>query len=189
MSEKENRPSDKSTDKSVSEQTTTTISPARKRLGKIAVACIFCGMIVGGLIVFAYNALSLSPETATSASIEKTVAETSDSSVTHDHIWIPVHDTVHHDALYEQVWHAPVYGEETTYHTVCNECQGIFDGTASAHITETGHSGYSTNVPITDEVIVQDGFNEDVLVTPEYDELVVTSEICSVCGETKQATE
>ena len=52
----------------------------------------------------------------------------------------------------------PVYEAKTSYHTVCNDCQQTIDGIADAHIKDTGHSGYSTNVPITGEVLVSDAW-------------------------------
>ena len=71
------------------------------------------------------------------------------------------------------------------YHTVCNECQQVIDGTADQHIRETGHSGYSTNVPITDEVLVSEGYTHEVTDTPAYDETVADEMVCTLCGETR----
>ena len=102
-----------------------------------------------------------------------------------DHLWVPEYGSVHHDAVYEQVWHDPVYETETTYHTVCNDCQAVIDGTAAQHIADTGHSGYSTDVPIANEVIVQEGYYEDVLTEEAYDETVQTGYVCASCGEHK----
>lgn len=106
-----------------------------------------------------------------------------EQSLEHRHTWSPNYETVHHDAEYKDVWHEPVYGEETTYHTVCNTCKEIIDGEAAKHIADTGHSGYSTDVPITDEIVVQEGYFEPVLVTEAYDETVVESMVCTACGE------
>ena len=102
-----------------------------------------------------------------------------------DHLSVPEYGSVHHDAVYEQVWHDPVYETETTYHTVCNDCQAVIDGTAAQHIADTGHSGYSTDVPIANEVIVQEGYYEDVLTEEAYDETVQTGYVCASCGEHK----
>lgn len=101
------------------------------------------------------------------------------------HLWVPQYGSVHHDAVYEQVWHEPVYGTETTYHTVCNTCSALIDGTAAQHIEETGHSGYSTDVPIVNEVVAQSGYYEPVLVKEAWDETVQTGSVCASCGEEK----
>ena len=78
-----------------------------------------------------------------------------------------------------------VYEDETTYHTVCNDCKQVIDGKADEHIKETGHSGYSTNVPITDEVLVSEGYTKEVIDTPAYDETVPDALACTLCGETR----
>ena len=69
----------------------------------------------------------------------------------HTHDWSITYKTVHHDAVTHTEHVEPVYQNQTTYHTVCNECKQVIDGKADEHIKQTGHSGYSTNVPITDE--------------------------------------
>lgn len=102
-----------------------------------------------------------------------------------DHLWVPQYGSVHHDAVYEQVWHEPVYGTETTYHTVCNVCNALIDGDAARHIEETGHNGYSTDVPIVNEVVVQSGYYEQALVKEAWDETVQTGSVCASCGEEK----
>ena len=93
--------------------------------------------------------------------------------------------TIHHDAETHTETVEPVYGNETTYHTVCNECQQVIDGIADQHIKETGHSGYSTNVPITDEVVVSEGYTREVTDTPAYDETVADELVCTLCGATR----
>ena len=77
------------------------------------------------------------------------------------------------------------YADETTYHTVCNDCGQVIDGIDDQHIKETGHSGYSTNVPITDEVLVSEGYTQEVVDTPAYDETVADALVCTLCGETR----
>ena len=52
---------------------------------------------------------------------------------------------------------------------------------------QAGHSGYSTNVPITDEVMVSEGYDKQVTDTPAYDETVIDKLVCTTCGTTKDA--
>lgn len=104
----------------------------------------------------------------------------------HVHDWTITYKTVHHDAVTHTETVAPVYGSKTTYHTVCNECQQVIDGKADEHIRETGHSGYSTNVPITDEVVVTEGYTHEVTDTPAYDETVPDKMVCTTCGATQE---
>ena len=63
----------------------------------------------------------------------------------------------------------------------------VIDGKADEHIKQTGHSGYSTNVPITDEVMVSEGYDKQVTDTPAYDETVIDKLVCTTCGAMKDA--
>lgn len=112
-------------------------------------------------------------------------SESKEKSHTHD--WSITYKTVHHDAVTHTEHVAPVYQNLTTYHTVCNECKQVIDGKADDHIKQTGHSGYSTNVPITDEVMVSEGYDKQVTDTPAYDETVIDKLVCTTCGATKDA--
>lgn len=129
-------------------------------------------------------------ETAQAKDSEKSDSENSgseDAAKTHTHDWSITYKTVHHDAVTHTEHVAPVYQNQTTYHTVCNECKQVIDGKADEHIKETGHSGYSTNVPITDEVMVSEGYDKQVTDTPAYDETVIDKLVCTTCGATKDA--
>lgn len=89
----------------------------------------------------------------------------------------------HHDA---------VIGSETTYHTVCNICNEICDDAQAVanHKATTGHdSGYTSNVPITNDVITTPAWDETVVDTPESQELVPNGEICTICKETRNVSE
>lgn len=104
-----------------------------------------------------------------------------------EHDWTVTYKTVHHDAVTHTETVAPVYENKTSYHTVCNDCKQVIDGKADEHIRETGHSGYSTNVPITGEVLVSEGYSHEVTDTPAYDETVADELVCTLCGERKPA--
>lgn len=104
-----------------------------------------------------------------------------------EHDWTMTYKTVHHDAVTHTENVAPVYESKTEYHTVCNDCQQVIDGIADQHIKDTGHSGYSTNVPISGEVLVSEGYSHEVTDTPAYDETVPDALVCAICGATKPA--
>lgn len=123
-----------------------------------------------------------------SVQVEDSKESGSDSKEqSHTHDWSITYKTVHHDAVTHTEHVAPVYQNLTTYHTVCNECKQVIDGKADEHIKQTGHSGYSTNVPITDEVMVSEGYDKQVTDTPAYDETVIDKLVCTTCGATKDA--
>lgn len=136
------------------------------------------------------NGTGSSTETAQAKDSDGTDSEASDSKSdekSHTHDWSITYKTVHHDAVTHTEHVAPIYQNQTTYHTVCNECKQVIDGKADEHIKETGHSGYSTNVPITDEVMVSEGYDKQVTDTPAYDETVIDKLVCTTCGATKEA--
>lgn len=102
----------------------------------------------------------------------------------HEHLWIPNTQTIHHEAVIEEIPHEPVYGTEVALHTVCNQCGAIIDGTAVDHIEATGHSGYSTKVPVERTVMASEAYTESVVVEEAWDETVTTGAICTKCGQT-----
>ncbi len=103
--------------------------------------------------------------------------------VSHEHVWVDDYKTVHHEATTHEETVAPVYEAVIEYHTVCNECNEQIDGRAREHIEETGHSGYSTNVPVAVPHLITEGRIDVIEDTPAYDESVTTGRHCSICGE------
>ena len=105
-----------------------------------------------------------------------------ESAPSHVHNWIDKTETIHHDAVYETVWHEPVYETRTTYHDVCVQCGAILDGgLAGQHLKNGSCTNYRTGVPFTEQVLVSEGYSEQVLVQAAWDETVVTGKYCS-CG-------
>lgn len=113
------------------------------KVAAVVAAILAVGYIGVGMGLLAHDAVPGSGKADDAGQIEAV----GDEAAACDHLWVPQYGSVHHDAVYEQVWHEPVYGTETTYHTVCNTCNALIDGNAAQHIEETGHSGYSTDVP------------------------------------------
>ena len=66
---------------------------------------------------------------------------------------------------------------------MCNDCLAIIDGKAQQHLDETGHSGYTPDVSVTDEVMTDEGGIVTVVVEDEADELVITGGKCALCEE------
>lgn len=77
--------------------------------------------------------------------------------------------------------------DESMHYNPLKYVKQVIDGKADDHIKQTGHSGYSTNVPITDEVMVSEGYDKQVTDTPAYDETVIDKLVCTTCGATKDA--
>ena len=145
-----------------------------------------CTIKVPFLIKIVYqNGAGSTTESAQAKDSKESGSDSKEQSHTHD--WSITYKTVHHDAVTHTEHVEPVYQNQTTYHTVCNECKQVIDGKADEHIKQTGHSGYSTNVPITDEVMVSEGYDKQVTDTPAYDETVIDKLVCTTCGATKDA--
>lgn len=121
--------------------------------------------------------------------VVETATKGGEAIETCDHDWTITYKTVRHDAVTHTESVAPVYATVTTYHTVCNECNQTIDGIADQHIKDTGHSGYSTNVPITGEVLESQGYSYEVTDTPAYDETVPDKMTCTKCGEARDIDE
>lgn len=97
----------------------------------------------------------------------------------HTHNWVPVTKTVHHDAQYKTVHHDAVTQERT----ICNNCGADITGNVDAHMKANimnGCGSYSVKT-----VVVQQAYDEQVLVSNAWDETVTTGYRCSTCGATK----
>ena len=149
---------------------------------------------------------------------------TSEPSTEHQHTWIPVSKTVHHEAIYQTVHHnaqtervwiedKPAWDEtyENTYlvamHAICKGCgldfneAGMTDEELTAHdlqhilngedssyyeapiyqtVTETVHHEAEGHY---EEQVVQEAYDETVLVSETWDEEVITGYVCEECGE------
>lgn len=152
----------------------------------LAVAVVFCA--ITGFTAFS-TAQKVETITQEQITQDETTAKIEEKVAEHVHTWVPNYENVHHEAQVQNVWHEPVYSQETTYHSVCNDCKKVIDGIAADHIADTGHSGYSTNVPIVNEVLVQAGYSEPVVVQEAWDEVVVSGATCTSCGEQASADE
>ena len=165
---------------------------AKRRFQRPAlIVSVISGIALGALLAFGiFTAVTAWQTAGTVQAITDEQTSQNDQieqASAHRHIWVPNYATVHHDAVYETVHHDAVYESQTSYHSVCNDCKAVIDGFAADHISDTGHSGYSTNVPITNDVLVQAAYDEPVLVQEAYDETVVDGVTCTSCGDVLSA--
>lgn len=148
------------------------------------------GVAAGSLIYGgAGDAGSPLPATAGSAadagSREERVTSEDEADAGCEHDWTAVYDLRDVPAKTHVEHHATVYGTETSYETVCNACGAVITGETDRHRSETGHEGYTTGVPIENEVVERDAYDETVVDEPAAVELVHTSDECAVCGEVR----
>lgn len=132
----------------------------------------------------------------------------------HTHSWVPITETVHHDAVTKQVWiedtaawEEPVYIEEAIYDTetkvLCRYCNEEFDTSeqwpnhskAMIDQEDYNHGSYSVvwhNTFIGMNSVLVDKIHHDAVghyetqtIKPAYDENITTGYKCSSCGEMK----
>ena len=88
----------------------------------------------------------------------------------------PVYTTVHHDAIYQSVHHDGEYITHTKYYSVCSQCGYKVQGSIYSHQDATGHTGFASDVPVSEQVLVRAAFDEQVLVQAAFDEQVLVTE-------------
>ena len=116
------------------------------------------------------------------------------SAPAHEHNWVAVTKTVHHDAVYET---QTVTEYKTVHHDavkeevlVCSSCGAYNPSYEHCRAHALKHESNSTYSKI---VVVQEAYDEkvpyqvekNVLVKAAYDETVTTGYKCSTCGATK----
>ena len=84
---------------------------------------------------------------------------------------------------------AATYETVTEYHTVCNTCKQKIDGKTKEHAAETGHEGYTTNVPISVTKVKTKASTKTIVDTPAKVKTTWTKEKCSKCKEIRKLDE
>lgn len=100
----------------------------------------------------------------------------SSAAQSHQHNWVAVTATKHHDAVYRTVNHAAVKERRC----ICNSCNQDITGNFAQHRNASGHSRYHYEYKV-----VKEAYTERVLVSAAYDETVTTGYRCSGCGATR----
>lgn len=104
------------------------------------------------------------------------------------HSWAPIMRTIDHPQIEHEILHDAEYGTVIVLHTICNECNKVIDGKAQSHIDETGHSGFTTSVPIEEETLLTKPWREIVIDKEAWTETVVDYYNCSVCNAKSDAS-
>lgn len=100
----------------------------------------------------------------------------SSTAQSHQHNWVAVTTTKHHDAVYRTVNHAAVKERRC----ICDSCNQDITNNFAQHRNASGHSKYHYEYKV-----VKDAYSERVLVSAAYDETVTTGYRCSGCGATR----
>lgn len=100
----------------------------------------------------------------------------------HTHNWVAETTVVHHDAVYETVYHPAV----KEYRNICNGCSADITGNEAAHTENAMLNGnYACGGWHGEWVIISNEYNEQVLVQNAYDETVATGRYTCACGAMK----
>lgn len=151
-------------------------------------ACVCIGYMFGTHETSNYIENQATEEVASDEVTTEEAEADANAEEAHVHNWGPNYVLQHVEAVTHTVEHPAVWEPQTSYHTVCNTCMQVIDGQAAQHIAQSGHQGYSTNVPITGDVMVSDAWTETVVDEEAHDELVLDGEICSECGATRNTS-
>lgn len=153
-------------------------------MGVVAAAAVVaaCGVgaIVGQSFVGQEAAQQAKPSESQQAS--QSTASAADAHQAAEHVWQPVYGTVHVDKQTHMEHRDATYKQETVNETVCNDCKAVITSKAQEHIEKTGHSGFTRNVPVIEDVIDVPAHDEEVVDWEAHDEKRLTGYSCE-CGK------
>ena len=139
---------------------------ARRALtGGVAVAALVAACAVGAIVgqaIIGQGAVQQA-KPAESQQASQPSANEPDAHETAEHVWQPEYSVVHVEKQTHMEHRDATYKQATVNETVCNGCKAVITGKAQEHIEKTGHSGFTRNVPVV----------EDVVDVPAHDEEVV----------------
>lgn len=144
------------------------------------VAACSIGAVVGQTIAEQGAAQQTKPAESQQAS--QSTASAADAHQAAEHVWKPVYGTVHVEKQTHMEHKDATYKQETVNETVCNDCKAVITGKAQEHIEKTGHSGFTRNVPVIEDVIDVPAHDEEVVDWEAHDEKRLTGYSCE-CGK------
>ena len=98
------------------------------------------------------------------------------------HTWEPVYGIVHLEKKTHKEHVDATYKEVTEYETLCNVCKQPVTGKAQEHSEKTGHTGFTTNVPVVKEVVDEPAKDVEVTDQEAKDAYALTGYRCD-CGK------
>lgn len=144
------------------------------------VAACAVGAIVGQAIDGQGDAQQTKPPENQRAS--QSTASAADAHQAAEHVWQPVYGTVHVEKQTHIEHKDATYKQVTVNETVCNDCKAVITGKAQEHIEKTGHSGFTRNVPVIEDVVDVPAHDEEVVDWEAHDEKRLTGYSCE-CGK------
>lgn len=151
----------------------------RALTGGVAVAALVAACAVGAIV--GQGAVHQTP-TAESQQASQPSANGSDAHQTAEHVWQPEYSVVHVEKQTHMEHRDATYKQVTVNETVCNDCKAVITGKAQEHIEKTGHSGFTRNVPVVEDVVDVPAHDEEVVDWEAHDERRLTGYSCE-CGK------
>lgn len=158
---------------------------ARRALtGGVAAAALVAACAVGAIVGQAF--IGQEPEQqakpAESQQASQPSANEPDAHQTAEHVWQPEYSVVHVEKQTHMEHRDATYKQATVNETVCNDCKAVITGKAQEHIEKTGHSGFTRNVPVIEDVVDVPAHDEEVVDWEAHDEKRLTGYSCE-CGK------
>ena len=157
---------------------------ARRALtGGVAAAALVAACAVGAIVgqAFIGQEAEQQAKPAESQQASQSAASPSDAQA-EEHVWKPMYSVVHVDKQTHMEHRDATYKQATVNETVCNDCKAVITGKAQEHIEKTGHSGFTRNVPVIEDVVDVPAHDEEVVDWEAHDETRLTGYSCE-CGE------
>lgn len=151
----------------------------RALMGGVAAAALVAACAVGAIV--GQGAVQQA-KPAESQQASQPSANEPDAHQTAEHVWQPEYSVVHVEKQTHMEHRDATYKQATVNETVCNDCKAVITGKAQEHIEKTGHSGFTRNVPVIEDVVDVPAHDEEVVDWEAHDEKRLTGYSCA-CGK------
>ena len=156
----------------------------RALTGGVAAAALVAACAVGAIVgqAFIGQEADQQAKPAESQQASQTAPSEADAHQQAEHVWQPEYSVVHVEKQTHMEHRDATYKQVTVNETVCNDCKAVITGKAQEHIEKTGHSGFTRNVPVVEDVVDVPAHDEEVVDWEAHDERRLTGYSCE-CGK------
>lgn len=150
----------------------------------VAAAAVVAACAVGAIVGQSFVGQEAAQQTkaAENQQASQSAVSAANAHQAAEHVWQPEYGTVHVEKQTHMEHKDATYKQETVNETVCNDCKAVITGKAQEHIEKTGHSGFTRNVPVVEDVIDVPAHDEEVVDWEAHDEKRLTGYSCE-CGK------
>ena len=148
-------------------------------MGGVAAAALVAACAIGAIV--GQGAVQQA-KPAESQQASQTAPSEADAHQQAEHVWQPEYVVKHVEKQTHMEHKDATYKQETVSETVCNDCKAVITGKAQEHVEKTGHSGFTRNVPVVEDVVDVPAHDEEVVDWEAHDERRLTGYSCE-CGK------